>query len=119
MDSPLFGSCQKRRKRKTKNRFMLFFLTPEMLVSVLQEKKLNLSARKSNRNKIASHRRLVSQEHLEITAKKNGSFSRGVLDISLGREVRPDHSNPNPVYDKNRPIFYTLFKTFNPKSYPV
>ena len=42
-----------------------------------------------------------------------------VLDISWCGQVRPSHANPVPVYDKNRLIFDTLFKTFNPKPYPV
>ena len=43
----------------------------------------------------------------------------GVLDISLGEEVRPGPSNPHRTKDKKRPIFDTLFKKFNPKPYPV
>ena len=41
----------------------------------------------------------------------------GVLDISLGGEVRPGPSNPDPVYDKTCPIFDTLFKTFDKTRY--
>ena len=43
----------------------------------------------------------------------------GVLNISFGGEVRPGTSNPDPVCNKNCPIFDILLKTFSLKLYPV
>ena len=41
-----------------------------------------------------------------VKPEAGGGGGGGALDISLGGEVRPDPSYPDPVYDKNRWFSY-------------